>query len=156
MVENIIEIKLIPGCSYHLIPKPELSYAESDTVCEEIYLGKLYVHLLKDKNCNLAEVHCWIGKGGSEINGLVKALGWLISLCLRAGIPQEMIIEGFNQIKAENLPGTCKVFFKSKNNKKGRFLTSIPQALAYLIEGWRPEVDGEEIPSLPIIEGKDL
>jgi ribonucleoside-diphosphate reductase alpha chain len=96
-------------------------------------MGDLYV-TVSELNGQPFEVFATIGKSGKSVTAKTEAIGRLISLALRSGIPVDKII---NQLKG--IIGEYPIF------SDGRLIQSIPDAISYILsEKYCIESDGNE------------
>jgi ribonucleoside-diphosphate reductase alpha chain len=96
-------------------------------------MGDLYV-TVSELNGHPFEVFATIGKSGKSVTAKTEAIGRLISLALRSGIPVDKII---NQLKG--IIGEYPIF------SDGRLIQSIPDAISYILsEKYCIESDGNE------------
>lgn len=102
------------------------------TKCIKTGRGKLYVTLNNDENNNPFEVFLRIGKSGMEDLAYSEALGRLISLSLRYGLPVSSIIKNLSGISGE-----------SPIWSEGRLIKSVPDAIAYIMS----TICGEKVES---------
>ena len=102
-------------------------------------LGTLYVTITEDDRGQPFEVFMSLGKAGGAIMADVEAMGRLISLALRSGIPIREVhrqIRGISSDRAIGL-GPNKVM-------------SVPDAVGIAIERWMQEKQGVQQELLPI------
>lgn len=85
-------------------------------------MGKLYV-TVNEFDGYPFEVFATIGKSGKSTTAKTEAIGRLVSLCLRCGIPVESIIEQLKGIAGEH-----PIF------QEGRLILSIPDAISFVLE----------------------
>jgi ribonucleoside-diphosphate reductase alpha chain len=116
----------------------------------ETPLGTLYVTITEDDKGQPFEVFMSLGKAGAALMADVEAIGRLISLALRAGIPIQEIHRQLRGISSDRVTGLGP-------NK----VMSVPDAIGIAIERWlqdkqgvqqdllaRPEAPAEAPPSL--------
>src|SRR5207247_8990118 len=104
----------------------------------ETPLGTLYVTITEDDRGQPFEVFMSLGKAGGALMADVEALGRLISLALRSGIPIREIhrqLRGISSDRAIGL-GTNKVL-------------SVPDAVGIALERWLPAKPGIQQAHLP-------
>ncbi|MBI3981579.1 MAG: vitamin B12-dependent ribonucleotide reductase [Gemmatimonadetes bacterium] len=123
----------------------------------ETPLGTLYVTITEDDKGQPFEVFMSLGKAGAALMADVEAIGRLISLALRAGIPIQEIHRQLRGISSDRVTGLGP-------NK----VMSVPDAIGIAIERWlqdkqgvqqdllaRPEAPAEAPPSLVLgMEGQ--
>ncbi|MCK4778266.1 MAG: hypothetical protein KAS39_07775, partial [Actinomycetia bacterium] len=85
--------------------------------------GKLYVTVNEDANGLPVEIFAKIGKSGKEDFAYTEALGRIISLSLRSGVPIERIYRHL-----EGITGFDTVW------DYGRLITSVPDAIARILD----------------------
>ncbi len=105
----------------------------------ETPLGTLYVTITEDDRGQPFEVFMSLGKAGGALMADVEALGRLISLALRSGIPIKEIYRQLRGISSDRVLGLGP-------NK----VLSVPDAVGIAIERWMQEREGvqEELPGL--------
>lgn len=111
----------------------------------ETPLGTMYVTITEDEKGQAFEVFMSLGKAGGALMADVEAIGRLISLALRSGIPMKEIhrqIRGISSDRAIGL-GPNKVM-------------SVPDAVGIAIEKWMQEKQGvqTELPGMPAVAGE--
>jgi ribonucleoside-diphosphate reductase alpha chain len=104
-------------------------------------LGTMYVTISEDEKGNAFEVFMSLGKAGGELMANVEAIGRLISLALRSGIPLPAIHRQLRGISSDKVVGLGP-------NK----VSSIPDAIGIAIEKWMQEKAGvqTELPGLAV------
>jgi ribonucleoside-diphosphate reductase alpha chain len=116
--------------------RPELLRGTTRRV--ETPLGTLYVTITEDERGQAFEVFMSLGKAGGALMADVEAIGRLISLALRSGIPMREIhrqLRGISSDKVIGL-GPSKVM-------------SVPDAVGIAIERWLQEKQGVQQELLP-------
>ena len=100
-------------------------------------LGDLYVTINEDVNGRPFEVFCTLGKAGGAANADAEAVGRLMSLALRSGIPISQVKEQLRGISCDRAVGLGP-------NK----VLSVPDAIAQAIERYLQEKEGvqEDLP----------
>ena len=93
--------------------------------------GTLYVTLNEDEK-GLAEVFILLGKSGSLTNSLTEALGRLISVALRSGVPREELGRQLRGIQRGE-----------QRWQDGRLIASVPDAVGELLRDDTEEKGGE-------------
>ncbi|MGE5090574.1 MAG: vitamin B12-dependent ribonucleotide reductase [Bacillota bacterium] len=107
----------------------------------ETPLGTLYVTITEDEKGQPFEVFMSLGKAGGALMADVEALGRLISLSLRSGIPMKEIHRQLRGISSDRVLG----FGPNK-------VMSVPDAVGIAVERWLQEKQGiqqELLPSVP-------
>ncbi len=108
--------------------------------------GALYLTINEDENGEPFEVFANVGKSGRSTTAKAEAIGRLVSLAFRSGIPTQAIV---NQIKG--IGGEQPIF-----QKKGMIL-SIPDAIAYVLENRYLKGNKDYTPAqTSSLEGKPL
>jgi ribonucleoside-diphosphate reductase alpha chain len=104
----------------------------------ETPLGTLYVTITEDDRGQPFEVFMSLGKAGGALMADVEALGRLISLALRSGIPMKEIYRQLRGISSDRTIGLGP-------NK----VLSVPDAVGIAIERWMQEKQGIQQELLP-------
>jgi ribonucleoside-diphosphate reductase alpha chain len=104
----------------------------------ETPLGTLYVTITEDDRGQPFEVFMSLGKAGGALMADVEALGRLISLALRSGIPIQEIYRQLRGISSDRVLGLGP-------NK----VLSVPDAVGIAIERWMSEKQGIQQELLP-------
>jgi len=104
----------------------------------ETPLGTLYVTITEDDRGQPFEVFMSLGKAGGALMADVEALGRLISLALRSGIPMTEIYRQLRGISSDRVIGLGP-------NK----VLSVPDAVGIAIERWMAEKQGIQQELLP-------
>ncbi len=104
----------------------------------ETPLGTLYVTITEDDRGQPFEVFMSLGKAGGALMADVEALGRLISLALRSGIPMKEIYRQLRGISSDRVIGLGA----SK-------ILSVPDAVGIAIERWMQEKQGIQQELLP-------
>jgi ribonucleoside-diphosphate reductase alpha chain len=104
----------------------------------ETPLGTLYVTITEDDRGQPFEVFMSLGKAGGALMADVEALGRLISLALRSGIPMKEIYRQLRGISSDRVIGLGP-------NK----VLSVPDAVGIAIERWMQEKQGIQQELLP-------
>src|SRR5207249_386609 len=97
----------------------------------ETPLGTLYVTITEDDKGQPFEVFMSLGKAGGALMADVEAMGRLISLALRSGIPLKEIHRQLRGISSDRVVGLGP-------NK----VMSVPDAIGIAIEKWLQEKQG--------------
>jgi ribonucleoside-diphosphate reductase alpha chain len=97
----------------------------------ETPLGTMYVTVTEDDRGQPFEVFMSLGKAGGALMADVEAIGRLISLALRSGIPIEEIYRQLRGISSDRVTGLGP-------NK----VLSVPDAIGIAIERWMQEKQG--------------
>jgi ribonucleoside-diphosphate reductase alpha chain len=114
----------------------------------ETPLGTLYVTITEDERGQPFEVFMTLGKAGGALMADVEALGRLISLALRSGIPIKEIYRQLRGISSDRVIGLGP-------NK----ILSVPDAVGIAIERWMQEKQGiqqELLPGAPGVSQGEL
>jgi ribonucleoside-diphosphate reductase alpha chain len=104
----------------------------------ETPLGTLYVNITEDERGQPFEVFMSLGKAGGALMADVEALGRLISLALRSGIPMREVYRQLRGISSDKVIGLGP-------NK----VLSVPDAVGIAIERWMLEKQGIQQELLP-------
>ncbi|HET7024253.1 MAG TPA: vitamin B12-dependent ribonucleotide reductase [Gemmatimonadales bacterium] len=106
----------------------------------ETPLGTMYVTITEDEKGQPFEVFMSLGKAGGALMADVEAIGRLISLALRSGIPMAEIHRQVRGISSDRVIGLGP-------NK----VMSVPDAVGIAIEKWMQEKQGvqTELPGMP-------
>ncbi|HWZ29005.1 MAG TPA: response regulator SirA, partial [Gemmatimonadales bacterium] len=121
----------------------------------ETPLGTMYVTITEDDLGQPFEVFVSLGKAGAPLMADVEAMGRLISLALRSGIPMKEIHRQLRGISSDRVVGLGP-------NK----VMSVPDAIGIAIEKWMHEKQGIQqdllagttpgaIPAREVISGRD-
>jgi ribonucleoside-diphosphate reductase alpha chain len=119
--------------------RPELLRGNTRRI--ETPLGTLYVTITEDDKGQPFEVFMSLGKAGGALMADVEAMGRLVSLALRSGIPMREIYRQLRGISSDKVIGLGA-------NK----VLSVPDAVGIAIERWMQEKQGvqqELLPSQP-------
>jgi ribonucleoside-diphosphate reductase alpha chain len=116
--------------------RPELLRGTTRRV--ETPLGTLYVNITEDEKGQPFEVFMSLGKAGGALMADVEALGRLISLALRSGIPMREVWRQLRGISSDRVIGLGP-------NK----VLSVPDAVGIAIERWMLEKNGIQQELLP-------
>jgi ribonucleoside-diphosphate reductase alpha chain len=109
--------------------RPELLRGTTRRV--ETPLGTMYVTITEDDRAQPFEVFMTLGKAGGALGADVEAIGRLISLSLRSGIPITEIYRQLRGISSDRVTGLGP-------NK----VLSVPDAIGIAIERWMHEKQG--------------
>ena len=109
--------------------RPELLRGTTRRV--ETPLGNIYVTITEDDKSQPFEMFMTLGKAGGALMADVEAIGRLISLALRAGIPIKEIYRQLRGISSDRVTGLGP-------NK----VLSVPDAIGIAIEKWMQEKQG--------------
>jgi ribonucleoside-diphosphate reductase alpha chain len=104
----------------------------------ETPLGTLYVTVTEDDRGQPFEVFMSLGKAGGALMADVEALGRLISLALRSGIPMREIWRQLRGISSDRVIGLGP-----------HKVLSVPDAVGIAIERWMQEKEGVQQELLP-------
>ncbi len=116
--------------------RPEL--LRGNTRRLETPLGTLYVTITEDDRGQPFEVFMSLGKAGGALMADVEALGRLISLALRSGIPMKEIYRQLRGISSDRVIGLGP-----------HKVLSVPDAVGIAIERWMSEKQGIQQELLP-------
>lgn len=119
--------------------RPELLHGSTWKVVSP--LGKVYVTINEDDEGKPFEVFATLGKAGSAIMADVEAIGRLISLCLRSGIPFEEVYKEIRGISSDRAMGVGE-----------RKVLSVPDAIAIALglhEARKRHIASEEPAPMP-------
>jgi ribonucleoside-diphosphate reductase alpha chain len=116
--------------------RPEL--LRGTTRRTETPLGTMYVTITEDDRGQPFEVFMSLGKAGGALMADVEAIGRLISLALRSGIPIAEIHRQLRGISSDRVQGLGP-------NK----VLSVPDAIGIAIERWQHEKQGVQQDLLP-------
>jgi ribonucleoside-diphosphate reductase alpha chain len=97
----------------------------------ETPLGTMYVNITEDDKGQPFEVFISLGKAGGALMADVEAIGRLISLALRSGIPMREVYRQVRGISSDRVVGLGP-------NK----VLSVPDAIGIAIEKWMQEKQG--------------
>ncbi|MGH7699048.1 MAG: vitamin B12-dependent ribonucleotide reductase, partial [Gemmatimonadales bacterium] len=97
----------------------------------ETPLGTMYVNITEDDKGQPFEVFISLGKAGGALMADVEAIGRLISLALRSGIPMQEVYRQVRGISSDRVAGLGP-------NK----VLSVPDAIGIAIEKWMQEKQG--------------
>jgi ribonucleoside-diphosphate reductase alpha chain len=109
----------------------------------ETPLGTLYVTITEDDRGQPFEVFMSLGKAGGALMADVEAIGRLVSLALRSGIPMKEIHRQLRGISSDRVIGLGP-------NK----IMSVPDAVGIAIEKWLQEKMGIQQELLPATTGE--
>ncbi len=109
--------------------RPELLHGSTRRV--DTALGTLYVTITEDDRAQPFEIFMSLGKAGAALMADVEAIGRLISLALRSGIPIKEIYRQLRGISSDRVTGLGP-------NK----VLSVPDAIGIAIEKWMQEKQG--------------
>lgn len=101
-------------------------------------LGTMYVNITEDDKGQPFEVFISLGKAGGALMADVEAIGRLISLALRSGVPLLAIHRQLRDISSDRITGL------GPNKVK-----SVPDAIAIAFERWNHEKNGIQQDLLP-------
>jgi ribonucleoside-diphosphate reductase alpha chain len=108
----------------------------------ETPLGTLYVTITEDDRAQPFEVFMSLGKAGGALMADVEALGRLISLALRSGIPMRELHRQLRGISSDKVIGLGA-------NK----VMSVPDAVGIALERWMQEKQGVQQELIPGVAG---
>jgi ribonucleoside-diphosphate reductase alpha chain len=109
----------------------------------ETPLGTLYVTITEDDRSQPFEVFMSLGKAGGALMADVEAMGRLVSLALRSGIPMKEIHRQLRGISSDRTIGlgTHKVL-------------SVPDAVGIAIEKWMQDKQGVQQELMPTAQAQ--
>src|SRR5690349_15577688 len=97
----------------------------------ETPLGTMYVTITEDDKGQAFEVFASLGKAGAPLMADVEAIGRLISLALRSGVPMQEVYRQLRGISSDRVVGLGP-------NK----VLSVPDAIGIAIEKWMQDKQG--------------
>src|SRR2546427_1084207 len=111
-------------------------------------LGTMYVTITEDDKSQPFEVFISLGKAGAPLMADVEAIGRLISLALRAGVPLRDVHRQLRGISSDRAvgPGPNKVL-------------SVPDAIGIAIERWMQDKQGVQqdlLPGAPAVPSRGI
>jgi ribonucleoside-diphosphate reductase alpha chain len=109
--------------------RPELLRGTTRRV--ETPMGKMYVTITEDKKGQPFEVFMSLGKAGGALMADVEAIGRLISLALRSGIPLTTIYRQLRGISSDRMIGLG-----------AHKVRSVPDAVGIALEKWMQDKQG--------------
>jgi ribonucleoside-diphosphate reductase alpha chain len=109
--------------------RPELLRGTTRRV--ETPLGTMYVTITEDDRGQPFEVFMSLGKAGGALMADVEAIGRLISLALRSGVPIQQVYRQLRYISSDRVQGLGP-------NK----VLSVPDAIGIAIERWMQDKQG--------------
>jgi len=104
----------------------------------ETPLGTLYVTITEDDKAQPFEVFMSLGKAGGALMADVEAMGRLVSLALRSGIPMKEIYRQLRGISSDRTIGLG-----------AHKVLSVPDAVGIAIEKWMQDKQGVQQELLP-------
>ena len=116
--------------------RPELLRGTTRRI--ETPLGTLYVTITEDDRAQPFEVFMSLGKAGGALMADVEAMGRLVSLALRSGVPMREIYRQLRGISSDKVIGLGM-------NK----VLSVPDAVGIAIEKWMQDKQGVQQELLP-------
>ena len=116
--------------------RPELLRGTTRRV--ETPLGTLYVTITEDERGQPFEVFMSLGKAGGALMADVEAIGRLVSLALRSGIPMKEIYRQLRGISSDKVIGLG-----------AQKVMSVPDAVGIAIERWMQDKQGVQQELLP-------
>jgi len=111
-------------------------------------LGTMYVTITEDDKSQPFEVFISLGKAGAPLMADVEAIGRLISLALRAGVPLRDVHRQLRGISSDRAVGLGP-------NK----VLSVPDAIGIAIERWMQDKQGVQqdlLPGAPAIPSREI
>ena len=123
--------------------RPELMRGSTRRV--ETPLGTMYVTITEDEKGQPFEVFMSLGKAGGPLMADVEAVGRLISLALRSGVPVDAVHRQLRGISSDRVTGLGP-------NK----VMSVPDAIGIALEKWMQEKQGVQqdllTPDTPMVQ----
>ena len=123
--------------------RPELLRGATRRV--ETPLGTMYVNITEDDKGQPFEVFISLGKAGGALMADVEAIGRLISLALRSGIPLKEIHRQLRGISSDRVVGLGP-----------HKVLSVPDAIGIAIEKWMQDKQGVQQDLLPVSEAPSV
>jgi ribonucleoside-diphosphate reductase alpha chain len=121
-------------------PRPEVTRGRTLKMMTD--LGNCYVTINEDEY-GIFEVFIYLGKSGSQTMAFTEAIGRLISLSVRSGVPISEIIKQLKGIKSSN----------PVRQENGEVIYSVPDAISKAIEKYLERgVQLELIPTSPSLK----
>jgi len=111
-------------------------------------LGTMYVTITEDDKSQPFEVFISLGKAGAPLMADVEAIGRLISLALRAGVPLRDVHRQLRGISSDRAVGLGP-------NK----VLSVPDAIGIAIERWMQVKQGVQqdlLPGAPVVPSREI
>jgi len=111
-------------------------------------LGTMYVTITEDDKSQPFEVFISLGKAGAPLMADVEAIGRLISLALRAGVPLRDVHRQLRGISSDRAVGLGP-------NK----VLSVPDAIGIAIERWMQDKQGVQqdlLPGAPAVPSREI
>ena len=111
-------------------------------------LGTMYVTITEDDKAQPFEVFISLGKAGAPLMADVEAIGRLISLALRAGVPLRDVHRQLRGISSDRAVGLGP-------NK----VLSVPDAIGIAIERWMQDKQGVQqdlLPGAPAVPSREI
>ena len=111
-------------------------------------LGTMYVTITEDDKSQPFEVFISLGKAGAPLMADVEAIGRLISLALRAGVPLRDVHRQLRGISSDRAVGLGP-------NK----VLSVPDAIGIAIERWMQDKQGVQqdlLPGAPVVPSREI
>ncbi|HOP31760.1 MAG TPA: vitamin B12-dependent ribonucleotide reductase [Candidatus Hydrothermia bacterium] len=126
----------------YTVPRPRPETTKGRTLKMVTDLGNCYVTINEDEY-GIFEVFIYLGKSGSQTMAFTEAIGRLISLSVRSGVPVSEVIKQLKGIKSSN----------PVRQENGEVIYSVPDAIAKAIEKYLERgVQLELIPTAPTLK----
>ena len=123
-------------------PRPRPEVTKGRTIKMVTDLGNCYITINEDEY-GIFEVFIYLGKSGSQTMAFTEAIGRLISLALRSGVPVSEVVKQLKGIKSST----------PVRQENGEVVYSVPDAIAKAIEKYLERgVQLELIPTSPTLK----
>ncbi|MDI6851082.1 MAG: ribonucleotide reductase N-terminal alpha domain-containing protein [bacterium] len=123
-------------------PRPRPEVTKGRTIKMMTDLGNCYITINEDEY-GIFEVFIYLGKSGSQTMAFTEAIGRLISLALRSGVPVSEVVKQLKGIKSST----------PVRQENGEVVYSVPDAIAKAIEKYLERgVQLELIPTSPTLK----
>ncbi len=123
-------------------PRPRPEVTRGRTIKMVTDLGNCYITINEDEY-GIFEVFIYLGKSGSQTMAFTEAIGRLISLAVRSGVPVSEIVKQLKGIKSST----------PVRQETGEIIYSVPDAIAKAIEKYLEKgVQLELIPTSPALK----
>jgi len=126
----------------YVTPRPRPEVTKGKTIKMNTDLGNCYITINEDEY-GIFEVFIYLGKSGSATMAFTEAIGRLISLALRSGVPVSEVVKQLKGIKSAN----------PVRQEDGEIVYSVPDAIAKAIEKYMERgVQLELLPTSPSLK----
>ncbi|MEO0239150.1 MAG: ribonucleotide reductase N-terminal alpha domain-containing protein [candidate division WOR-3 bacterium] len=123
-------------------PRPRPEVTKGRTIKMVTDLGNCYITINEDEY-GIFEVFIYLGKSGSQTMAFTEAIGRLISLALRSGVPVSEVVKQLKGIKSST----------PVRQENGEVVYSVPDAIAKAIEKYLERgVQLELLPASPTLK----